>query len=85
MVLNNWYLINNCTNDEDYDREYEWFKALPAAEQEIVKQKSWENIFHVFNENGPLVNYIQATFWELRLEYVRGVRFFKGRMRDSDI
>ena len=80
VVLNDWYLAN----DEDFDREYEWFKALPESEQEAAKQKSWERIFQVFKEDGTSAKYIQATFWELRLEYVKSVRFFKGRMRDKN-
>lgn len=80
VVLIDWYLAN----DEDFDREYEWFKALPESEQEAAKQKSWEKIFQVFKEDGTSAKYIQATFWELRLEYVKSVRFFKGRMRDKN-
>lgn len=80
VVLNDWYLAN----DEDFDREYEWFKALPENEQEAAKQKSWEKIFQVFKEDGTSAKYIQATFWELRLEYAKSVRFFKGRMRDKN-
>lgn len=83
IVLNNWYLIKDGTGDNEFDREYEWFKTLPETEQEIVKRKSWENIFHVRDENEEPKQYVQATFWELRLEYVRGVRFFKGRLKEK--
>lgn len=80
MVLNNWYLVRDNISDEDFEREYEWFRGLPESEQKNVKQKSWERIFHVFKEDGSSAKYIQASFWELRLEYVRSVRFFKGRL-----
>lgn len=84
IVLNNWYLVSNNISDKDFDREYEWFKALPVSEQKTVKQKSWERIFNVFKEDGSSAKYIQATFWELRLEYVKSVRFFKGRLREKN-
>ena len=61
--------------------EYEWFDSLSDEEKEIVKRKSWEQIFDVIHEDGTTTMYIQATFWELRLEYVKNVRFFKGRLR----
>ena len=48
-----------------------------------MKQKSWEKIFDVFppfkNEWKNQGKYIQATFWELRLDQVVAVRHFKGR------
>lgn len=80
-----WHIVLNdsyCASDtENFDNEYEWFDSLSDEEKEIVKRKSWEQIFDVIHEDGTTTMYIQATFWELRLEYVKNVRFFKGRLR----
>ena len=82
IVLNQGY-YGNSTNEADYDAEYEWFENLPQDEKKRVKEKSWEKIFEV---SPPLDTewdrrgmFIQATFWELRLEQVINVRHFKGR------
>lgn len=85
IVLNNDYLVSDNISDEEFEREYDWFRALPEREQKTVKQKSWERIFDVFKEDGSSARYIQATFWELRLEYVKSVRFFKGRLKEAGI
>ena len=81
-ILNDGH-YGNSTNEADYDAEYEWFENLPQDEKKRVKEKSWEKIFEV---SPPLDTewdrrgmFIQATFWELRLEQVINVRHFKGR------
>ena len=84
IVLNNGY-YGNSTNEVDADIEYEWFKSLPQDEQKCVKEKSWEKIFEIY----PPIDtdwetrgmFVQATFWELRLDQVIGVRYFKGRSK----
>ena len=80
-----WHIVLNdsyCVSDmENFDNEYEWFDSLSDEEKEIVKRKSWEQIFDVMHEDGTTAMYIQATFWELHLEDVKNVRFFKGRLR----
>lgn len=77
IVLNDWFLADG----NDLDAEYDWYESLTETEKELVKRKSWEKIFDVFRGNGSSARYVQATFWELRLEYVQRVRFFKGRQK----
>ncbi|WP_314912778.1 DUF3841 domain-containing protein [Stomatobaculum longum] len=57
------------------------YEALSPSEKRRMKEKNWERVFDL----SPLDNswprrgyYIQATFWELRLEQVRDVRFFRA-------
>lgn len=82
-VLNNSYISSALTEDE-YDEESEWYDQLSQNEQERLKRESWGEIFDV----EPLDNgwyykgrYVQATFWELRLDQVMNVRYFKGRTK----
>jgi len=57
------------------------YEALSPSEKRRMKDKNWERVFNL----SPLNNgwsrrgyYIQANFWELRLEQVRDVRFFRA-------
>ena len=57
------------------------YEALSPSEKRRMKDKNWERVFDL----SPLNNgwsrrgyYIQANFWELRLEQVRDVRFFRA-------
>jgi hypothetical protein len=81
-VLNDSY-HGNSTNEQEFDAEWEWFESLPPDEQDRIKRKSWGKIFIV---SPPFENdwerrgkYIQATFWELRLDQIIAIRNFKGR------
>lgn len=81
IVLNNGY-YGDAKTEAEMDTEDAWFESLPQDEQEQLKKKSWEKIFNV---NPPYEDswerrgcYIQATFWELRMEQVVSVRHFKG-------
>lgn len=81
FVMNNWYL-NTSICQEDYDKEEAWFESLSNDKQQAIKTKSWQQVFNIepFN-NGFYIKgrYVQATFWELRTEQIRSVRFFKAR------
>ena len=81
-ILNDSY-IGDSTNEEEFDIEYDWFEKLPQIRQKMLKEKSWEKIFDIslpidtkWHRQGM---FIQAVFWELRPEYVVGVRHFKGQ------
>ncbi len=79
IVLNSGYYGDACS-DEEYEAEGKWFDSLPAQEQIAVKRQSWEKIFDVFPARETSWDchgkYVQATFWELRLEQVKAVRHF---------
>lgn len=81
FVLNDWY-FSNAKNDAEDDILREKYEKLPIVEQHRMRIKSWENIFDL----GPLDTdwecrgrYIQATFWELKKEYIRKVQYFTAR------
>ena len=78
-----WHLVLNdayyCPGD-DSDAADEWFETLPEEERHRVKRKSWERVFNVNHADGPC-QFIQATFWQLKLAQVVDVRTFRGRNR----
>lgn len=83
--LNDWWL-DNCFHDgygeEEYDRNHEWFKSLYKEEQRKEKEKSWEQIFNIEPFESDWISrgkYVQAVFWELKMEYVKKVQYFTAR------
>lgn len=79
-ISNSW--IPNAENEEDFDEKYDWYDSLSKEEQKRLKFESWETIFDIhidfrpWHERGQ---WVQATFWELRLEDVRNVQYFTAR------
>lgn len=77
-VLNNWY-SDASTNEEEWEKEHEWYDNLPEEQKKEELLKSWERIFDLtpidtdWRANG---RYIQAVFWELKLENIIDVRHF---------
>lgn len=78
IILNNGLLSDTEQEDRCLETQYE---ALSPSEKRRMKEKNWERVFDL----SPLDNEwmrkgydIQATFWELRLEQVRDVRFFRA-------
>ena len=66
------------TEEEDIAQEA-LYESLSDEEKNAYKEKNWERVF----DTSPLNNgwttrgeWVQATFWELRREDVRAVRFF---------
>lgn len=76
------FWISDATSSEEWDKKDAWFDSLSKEEQEDLKLKSWEQIFDThldvrsWHERGQ---WVQATFWELRLEDVVKVQYFKAR------
>jgi hypothetical protein len=85
----NWtcYILNDLYFDVSLTEE-EWFKEqvrfdkLPKEKREQAKLDSWKNVFDVeLFENDWLSKgkYVQATFWKIRKEDIRDIRYFKSR------
>lgn len=81
FVLNNSWLDDSIC-EEEFDKMHEWYDSLNPQKRETIKKKSWQKIFDTtpvcteWRENGC---YIQATFWELRKDMIRDVRYFVAR------
>lgn len=87
FVLNNWWLdagmFQPGFTEEDYDNNQKWFDSLSEEEKQKQRELSWLNIFDV---DQVVDNFwirrgtdIQAIFWELRMEWVKKVRYFVHR------
>lgn len=74
--------IPDVDNEAEFDAQYDWFESLSKEEQEKEKFKSWETIFDTHLDFRPWHKrgkWVQATFWELRLEDVKKVEYFKAK------
>ena len=75
-VLNNCFL-NGADNKADYEKTETWFDALQPNEKQKVKTMSWERIFDVepFENDWHIRgHFVQATFWELRMDQIINAR-----------
>ena len=57
------------------------YNALAPEEQKSMRDKNWEGVFDIsplHNEWMTRGESIQATFWELRREQIKGARSFKA-------
>lgn len=79
-----WHcVLNDCLvsdTEEEAEKQDAYFESLSDREKKEYKDRNWERIFDV----SVLVNgwtsrgeWVQATFWELRKDQVRRVRFFR--------
>ena len=76
-VLNNGLISD--TEEEDVALEA-FHESLADAEKIAYKEKNWERVFDISPLNNNWTTrgeWVQATFWELRREDVRAVRFFR--------
>lgn len=93
MVLlsdfDSWHIILNnglfSASEEEADQKDAYYDSLPVTEQKAYKEKNWEKVFDIIpfeNDWTRRGNWVQATFWELRKDMIRDVRFFRtGRYR----
>lgn len=79
-----WHIILNdglISDSEEEDQAQEaLYNALSDAQKRAYKDKNWERVFDVSPlRNGWTIRgeWVQATFWELRREFIRSVRFFR--------
>lgn len=80
-VLNDIYL-DTSNNEEEWDRQHDWFDSLEISLQIKEKEKSWERIFDITpfeNEWRRKGCDIQATFWELKKEEIQDIRYFTAK------
>lgn len=64
-------LTNGSQNEGIWEREEKLWEALPEGLKDEALVRSWKQIFHL--EDGSH-EYIQATFWELKVTDIRSTR-----------
>lgn len=83
MLLSDFLISDTEEEDRCLEAQYE---ALSPSEKRRMKDKNWERVFDLspLNNGWARRGYeIQATFWELRLEQVRDVRFFRAAAKSD--
>ena len=66
-------------SEEEDNRQDTYYDSLTSEEQKAYKDKNWERVFDITPQDNHWIkrgSWVQATFWELRKEMIRGVRFF---------
>ena len=67
------------TEEEDNAQEA-YYYSLPEEQREKYKRTNWERVFDISPDKPcwfSQKDWIQATFWELKKEYIQSVRFFR--------
>ena len=85
VPLNNWLLSD--TKEEDAAQE-SYYKSLTEVQQKAYREWNWERIFDVTPFENDWIrqgDWVQATFWELKKEQIRAVRFFKTAKRKREL
>lgn len=81
FVLNNsWF--DDSTNEEEFDKLHNWFDSLKPTERETLKQDSWQKIFDVTPVHTNWLQtgrYVQATFWTLKKDMIRDIKYFTAK------
>lgn len=81
FVLNHaWF--NDSVCEEEFDKLWEWFETLEPLKKEELTRESWQKIFDIRPVHTDWLQtgrYIQATFWELKKDMVRDVKYFTAR------
>lgn len=83
IILSDFLISDTEQEDRCLEAQYE---ALSPSEKRRMKEKNWERVFNLspLNNGWARRGYeIQATFWELRLEQVRDVRFFRAAAKSD--
>jgi hypothetical protein len=95
-VLNYWYLPTSEEDSERFIAELErndlnFFKTKPLPDDTYHKSilKSWERIFEVdlnypYFDSSSEEKRLQATFWELKIEWVSRHFLFEGIVSNSE-
>lgn len=81
IVLNNGLISE--TEEED-KRQERYYETLIPEEQKAYQEKNWERVFDITPLNNHWIRRgedVQATFWEIRKDYIRSVRFFETAKR----
>ena len=85
FVLNRWPISDT---EEEADRVDAWLETVSEQEKQAFLEKNWERIFEIEPfDNGYTSrgDDVQATFWELKKEYVLRVKEFTAAGRKNSI
>lgn len=81
FVLNKWWL-DDSTCDKEWEKLHEWYDKQPYDVRNKLMVESWQKVFDIKpyeNDWFAKGRYVQATFWELKNEMIKEVRYFTAR------
>lgn len=81
-------LLNALISETEEDSSLEsYYESLPEEQKEEFKRKNWEQFFDIkLIHNGWITRgeWVQATFWELKKEYIRKVVHFRTAKKKKE-
>jgi hypothetical protein len=82
-VLNNYFITDS---EEEYNDLEAQYTQMSEQERRHFLSENWERVFDVSyldNDWTKRGDWIQATFWVLKKEYIRKVQFFRTARRKT--
>lgn len=80
--FDNWHFVLNDSYISKTEEDYSLYEKLSLEEQEQAKIQSWNRVFDIerFESDWYIQgSTIQATFWQLKQEYIKKVQHFISR------
>ena len=65
-------------NEEAFEKTLSWLVALSEEDLRKETERSWQRVFNTEpydSDSFSRGRYVQATFWEIRREYIRDIRY----------
>ena len=80
-VLGRWAITDS---EEEAEKIHDYFDHVDLETENAFLHENWQRVFDITPSNTDWIRRgenVQATFWELKKEYVRSVRFFTAGKR----
>lgn len=88
--FDSWHMVLNCQpitrSEEEFDEMWEELDGMSTSEKAAYLSKNWERVFNITPTENDWISrgsWIQATFWELRKEYIKEVKRFRTAARKA--
>ena len=72
--------VSGAMTEEEAVREEMWLENLDEPALDAAIRDSWDRVFEISRVETPVLvrgRFIQATFWEIRKEYIRDIRILE--------
>lgn len=78
LVMNGNYVSDVIGTEEAFEKMLSWLEALSEEDLRKETERSWQRVFNTEpydSDSFSRGRYVQATFWEIRREYIRDIRY----------
>jgi len=78
LVMNGNYVSDLISSEADFERTLSWLEGLSEEDLRKETELSWQRVFDTEPYDSDFFTrgrYVQATFWEIRKEYIREIKY----------